>query len=515
MRRGVTALRLTLIALGAMSVGRAAPAAAGAHAAARFDIVSPCPFPTGSVAAERLTCGYLEVPETRGVEAGPRLRLPVVRIRAAEPGLHDDPVVFLHGGPGAAPLESGRTIERFAVHPFAASRDIILFNQRGSAQTEPPLRCAALTGNAATLIAADVDLAARDDRVAEMAGRCLREVANSGRNLSAYGAAAAAADLRDLREALGVGRWNILAVSYGTLVALEAARIDAPGIRSLILDSIVSPQSDLFLSEGPRNFSLGLDRVLDSCAADADCKAAFPDLRGELLRVIEELRRKPRTVVVAGPGGEGEVPLAVNWHDFLGAIHWMLYNAQTLRLVPLLIDRTEHGDLRVLSYVMDRIYPAPRNAAPGPSPAFFAFVCRDQYTAEAPRPMAPADPAFGGFSIVSFMAGACAGLVGDPPVRAPPVHSGVPALLLTGQFDPMTPAHYAREVAADLPNSTLVVIGDSGHSTLSDFAACQTQVAVAFIDTLQASEPCLATPARPRFLLDATPEIRSYAAPSR
>ncbi|MGD9598988.1 MAG: alpha/beta fold hydrolase [Steroidobacteraceae bacterium] len=515
MNRGALALRLVPVALLAMGAGRAAPEVAGGHAAARFDIVSPCPFPTGAVAASRLICGYLDVPETRGAASGPRLRLPVVRIRAAVPGSHDDPVVFLHGGPGAAPLGSGRTIERFAAHPFAASRDIILFNQRGSAQSEPPLSCATLTGNATALVAADLDLATRDARVADAAERCLREITDAGRDLAAYGAVPAAADLRDLRVALGIGRWNVLAVSYGTLLALEAVRIDAPGIRSLILDSIVSPQSDLFMSEGPRNFSLGLDRLLDSCAADAACAADFPHLRTQLRAVIGNLATRPATVVVAGPGGEGTVALTVNWHDFLGAVHWMLYNAQTLRLVPLLIDRTQHGDLGVLTHVMDHIYPAPRNAAPGPSPAFFAFVCRDQYTAEAPRAPVPADPAYRGFSIVSFMAKACAGVVKDPPARALPIHSSVPALLLSGRFDPMTPEIYARQVAAGLPDSTLVVIGDSGHSTLSDFAACQTQLAVAFIDTLEASAPCLSVPARPHFLPGATPEIRSSAAPPR
>jgi hypothetical protein len=64
----------------------------------------------------------------------------------------------------------------------------------------------------------------------------------------------------------------------------------------------------------------------------------------------------------------------------------------------------------------------------------------------------------------------------------------------------MTPKVYAQQVAADLPNSTLAIIGDSGHSTLSDFQACQTRLALDFIDTLSASSPCLSSPAHPVFL---------------
>ncbi len=496
MRWGITAHGLGFIVLLAVNLSRAGARTAPAH----FDEVAPCPFPTGAVPESRLTCGYLDVPETRGKRNGQRLRLPVVRIRAEKSGMHDDPVVFLHGGPGAAPLESGRTIERFAAHPFAASRDIVLFNQRGSAQTLPPLACHALNPSLGTLFTEAIDFDTRNDRIAAAARQCLNEVAAAGRDLSSYGAMQAAADLRDLREALGIKHWNILAVSYGTLIALEAARIDERGIRSLIMDSVVSPQSDLFMSEGARNFSAGLDSLLESCVADAACAADFPDPGGQLREVIGRLKKQPVTVTVAGPGVEGRIDMVVNWYDFLGGIHWMLYNAQTLRMVPLLIDRTWRGDYRTLAYVMDHVFPALRNGASAPTPAFLAFVCQDQYVGRTPRRQVSSNAAYGGFSITSFMARACAGIPRDFRAGLPPVRSRLPALLLSGRFDPMTPKVYAQQVAADLPNSTLAIIGDSGHSTLSDFKACQTRLALAFIDTLSASSPCLSSPAHPVFL---------------
>ena len=56
-----------------------------------------------------------------------------------------------------------------------------------------------------------------------------------------------------------------------------------------------------------------------------------------------------------------------------------------------------------------------------------------------------------------------------------------------GRFDPMTPWPYARDVARTLPNALRVVVADAGHSTLSDFNACQTRLAVDFLDELQAA----------------------------
>ena len=231
--------------------------------AASFEKASPCPFypGTGPLAA-RLVCGYLEVPERHERADGPHIALPVVVIRSASASPRPDPVVFLHGGPGAAPLESSATIERFASHPFSRERDIILYNQRGSLQTRPALACDTFEANRTSWFTADLTLEQRDARIASAVLECLRQLRLQGRDVGAYDARENAADLLALRRALGITQWNVLAVSYGTWMAQVAATADPRGVRSLILDSIMSPTSDLFMSEGPRNFSLGLDRLL-------------------------------------------------------------------------------------------------------------------------------------------------------------------------------------------------------------------------------------------------------------
>jgi pimeloyl-ACP methyl ester carboxylesterase len=504
--------RVAWMAAGAGFFFWAADCAAGGPA--RFEPVAPCPFVAAQSPLEgRLTCGYLDVPQDYARPQGARQRLPVAVIRAAGGGRRDDPVVFLHGGPGGAPLESPRSIERFAAHPFATHRDIILFNQRGSAQTVPALECGALREGRTAIYAANASLAERDARIAAAATTCLREIAAQGRDLAAYGALDSARDLQALRSALGVRAWNLLAVSYGTLIALEAARIDRDGVRSLILDSIVSPRSDVFLADAPRNFSQGLDNVLAACAGDAACHAAFPRLPDRLHDVIASLDVRPVSVTVEGAPGEGKVTIVVNWHDFLGLVHWMLYNAQTLKYVPALVGATADGDLRLLTRLMERVFPAPRNGPQGAAPVFFITACRDQYSPRHPRSPLPGNPAYRGFSIVSFMDAVCAATAPVPRLdRSPPLRSRVPSLLLSGRFDPMTPERYAQEVARTLPNALRVVIPDAGHSTLSDFTACQTQLAVAFLDDPKAarSEICSERPV-PAFVTNIEEAVAAFS----
>ncbi len=466
--------------------------------ASSFEAITPCPFEAAAeVPPERLMCGYLRVPENRNRASSDLLKLPVAVIRTTSQNPKPDPVIFLAGGPGASPTSSAHSFKLFAGHALGKDRDIILFTQRGALMTEPSLRCDELRDARASIYARDQTLAERDAEIARAATACLRSLRDQGRDLAGYSAVENAHDLRDLRLALGLQHWNLLAVSYGTLMSLEAARIDPEGIRSMVLDSLVSLQSDLFMSEANRNFAYGLGRVLQSCADDADCQRQFPGLRGKLDPLLERLKLQPLTVNVAA-GGESRQDIIVNWHDFLGLVHWMLYNAKTVPLVPLLIDETWNGRLELLTLLAERVFPAPANAGDSAAGAFFAIVCQDQYTRRTlgRNPLPRAEAAYSGFAITSFMEAVCSDPdfnYGETPER-PLFRSSIPTLLLSGYFDPMTPDIYAEQAASLLDDANLLRIPDYGHSTLSGYTACQTEAAAAFLDDLQprADRPCLA-----------------------
>ena len=62
-----------------------------------------CPFHPGGRA---VTCGYLAVPEDRRAAGGRQLQLAVAIVHAAGNTPASDPIVFLHGGPGAQAVAS-------------------------------------------------------------------------------------------------------------------------------------------------------------------------------------------------------------------------------------------------------------------------------------------------------------------------------------------------------------------------------------------------------------------------
>ena len=84
-----------------------------------------------------------------------------------------------------------------------------------------------------------------------------------------------------------------------------------------------------------------------------------------------------------------------------------------------------------------------------------------------------------------------------------PLQSDIPALLLSGGADPVTPPAYAETVAATLPNSRHLVVPGYGHGVLA--VGCMPRVVAQFIregnaDTLDTD--CLEELVPPPFFVD-------------
>ena len=65
-----------------------------------------------------------------------------------------------------------------------------------------------------------------------------------------------------------------------------------------------------------------------------------------------------------------------------------------------------------------------------------------------------------------------------------PLASDVPALVLEGEFDPVTPPRYGEEVVQSLPNGRLFVLRGQGHNVIG--AGCMPKLVAEFLDTTNA-----------------------------
>ena len=278
-----------------------------------------CPFPAPEQA--EIDCGYLTVPESRLDPSGSQISLAVAIVYSSSSNPLPDPVVYLEGGPGGSPLSD---IESWLASPILAQRNLILFDQRGTGYSDPFLGCPAPEDEQADAI--------------DAAQYCKDELDAAGINLSAYNSAESAADINDLRLALGIQSWNVYGISYGTRLGLTLLRNYPDGIRSVVLDSVNPPEVNVYEDQTPN--ALGaFFRLFEDCAASPACNAAYPDLEAVFYQTVEDLNNSPGYVLDPESGEEIEF-----WGDDLAnQLMQFLYSAEMIPYLPRMIYEASEG----------------------------------------------------------------------------------------------------------------------------------------------------------------------------
>jgi pimeloyl-ACP methyl ester carboxylesterase len=134
-------------------------------------------------------------------------------------------LVFLTGGPGEPGMPFVARISR-ALRPVLTDYRLVVFDQRGTGAGA--LECPALQRAMGSS-----DLYPPPAGAVRACGRAL------GSSRALFGTDDVVADLELLRRALGVDRWTLDGVSYGTFVAERYAAAHPARVRRLVLDSVV------------------------------------------------------------------------------------------------------------------------------------------------------------------------------------------------------------------------------------------------------------------------------------
>ena len=253
--------------------------------------------------APDLTCGFMAVPEER---SDPDSRFINIAFGIVSGGVSTaEPLVYLDGGPGGAPLSASNILQELAFSEVAAGRDMIYVDQRGTGYSQPQLVCVQLEDLVFEQPPFE-DLTDSDDiegaepptdeeimeAIREESQQCKDRLVEQQIDLSAYTTVENAADINDLRLGLGIDTWNLFGGSYGTDLALSIMRDHPEGVNSAILDSVFQPE----ISAGPDDlisYQNNLDQIVERCLADDDCGAAFPNLADDINTAAANVVREP------------------------------------------------------------------------------------------------------------------------------------------------------------------------------------------------------------------------------
>ena len=233
-----------------------------------------------------------------------------------------DPILYLEGGPGGSALADPDYWLESLLH---TSRDIILLDQRGTGFSLPSLDCPE------TDAYSNEEDSGYDSMVAAAAA-CRDRLALVGVDLTQYNSANSAADVEDLRLALGIDQWNLYGVSYGTRLALTVMRDFPAGVRAVVLDSVYPPNVKGY-TEDPVNSIAAIEKLVTGCAGDEECAGAFPNLKRRFYRVVADLNKTP--VAVGDYTYTGD--------DLVNFLFNSLYDTTLIPYLPLVIYAASEG----------------------------------------------------------------------------------------------------------------------------------------------------------------------------
>lgn len=436
-------------------------------------------------------CGYLSVLEQRDPAGGRVIMLAGAIFHPPGGATHADPVVFLAGGPGVSALEPMRYQFEVMSEPiFAAGRELVVFDQRGVGLSRPALDCPAYDDLVVELVDREIDAQSISDEetgalVMDALRTCRGELAEVA-DLSAYNSAASAADVEDLRVALGYPEINLWGGSYGTRLALEVMRRYPTGLRSVVLDAVYPPDVDLYV-QAPANFERALDRLFEACAENALCNSAHPDLRATFFDTVERLNATPVLLETEDPFTNEVRRTWLSGNSVLALTFQLLYDSRLRYLLPEQLEAASHGDYRAFELAITGLV---RMASISSRGMMLSVQCHEEiafssigaFVAEAAR-----HPAIAGMYDNSLLGGlayrACeawdAGRAGATANEA--VSSDVPTLLMAGEFDPITPPAWARRAAETLAHGFVYEYPGIGHGA-SGFSGCPQQMLTSFLE---------------------------------
>jgi pimeloyl-ACP methyl ester carboxylesterase len=429
---------------------------------------------------ENVECRTLTVPEDRAEPDGRtvQLAIAVFKSTAAEPA--PDAWVSLPGGPGSPLL--GAPIP----DPIQATRDVVLFDERGVGLSRPSLDCPEYTQAAreGLAVAKTVEEDAADLREAMRA--CHDRLVGEGVNLSAYNSATSALDVRDAMTALGYRRWNLGGSSYGARLALTIMRDVPDEVRSAFLGSVVSPPT-LDWADIPNNMQRSLDTLFANCAADASCNSRYPDLEETFFDLVSRFNQEPVTLQPQDPVTGEPVTLVITGDRLLRGIFQALYSPELIRLLPATITWTAVGNYTLLTLVARSLL-IPSPIASINRGVFYTVRCAEQAPFITPEALAAGSeeareevkqamvPYFGQllFDVCEFW-----GVEPLSAIEKQPVASSIPTLLFAGEYDPVTPPDYTMLAAETLSQSYFFELRGFSHEVGG--SGCRADVIVEFL----------------------------------
>lgn len=411
--------------------------------------------------------GTHAVYENRPMERGRKINLNIMVLPATnEDEPEKEPLFVIAGGPG-----QGSTLLAgfFGTWPdIRRNRDIVLVDQRGTGSSHQ-LHCE--EESLEEIMASILAFRFADNK------DCIEKF---DADLRYYTTPIAMDDLNEVRKGLGYDKIAIWGGSYGSRAALVYMRRHPETIHAVVINGVnttLHPVPQTF----PWSAQKAFDGLIEDCMADDECGKKYPKIQSELDEILARLSKKPIKVKVTDPRNQADAEIKLDNEYFATGILFQLYDAGSAAALPKLIHQAHEGDFKpIADSIVNFSILLSNQLSYGMTLAVLCSEDVPHYNQELIAKMEK--DSFLTNVLGTGFTEACklfpqAWL---PETYHTPVQSDVPVLMLSGQYDPVTPPEHAEEALKTLSNARHVIVPHKGHFVLT--SGCERSIMENFLD---------------------------------
>ena len=459
----------------------------------RIDL-KPCQLPNVDGAA---LCGAYDVYENTATKSGRKISLNIVVIPALGPTRLPDPIFWIHGGPGAGATEAVGIAKGGFLEVFRKDRDLVFVDVRGTGKSNA-LRCDIGDDPA--------DLEVYFGKIfPSSAIRACREKLEKSADLRMYTTSFAMDDLDEVRNALGYGKINLVAASYGTIAAQVYMRQHPASVRAAFLVGVATPgvKQPLLFARAAQH---ALDLLSVDCAADETCNRAFPNAKSEFQTVLSRFDNGPIEVNMFDTVTKKMRPVRLERENYVERIRLLLYTTTFARFIPFIVHEANAGNFVPFETIAIRYNPGSILARG----MYLTVTCSEgvRFISDS-EAVSEAQGTFVGETRVRAHMAACNEWPkGDvPPSFIEPIKSDIPVIMFSGEVDGSSPPWFGKEAVRYMPNGIQILARYLGHQTDSP---CLWEVMRTFINSASVrgiDSSCAEKIRRPPFATEIPPQF--------
>lgn len=398
--------------------------------------------------------GRILVPENRKKMDSHMIEVAFFRLKSTSesPG---PPIMLLAGGPGGSGFDTLKRFNLSQINTLREFSDLIAIEQRVT-RTAKPVMMSPMSWNL------PLDKPGNPEEWIEIEKAMMRKTAHyytkQGRDILAYNTIENAADINDIRIALGAEKMILFGASYGSHLSLTVVRRFGKYVHKAII-GLPEPMDHSY--KLPSNVDKGLYRLAEMVKETPELNELIPDFIGLVKETLERLEKNPITWEVKNKLLKKKEKITLGKWDLQKMTSEYLGRTPTAMRIPAIYYDMSHGDYSELakySYQMRTGRKMSLNsvvcdAASGATRERLEIIARESETSilgdaiNYPFPMigeAVGNPDLGDQFRSNF-------------------RSDVRILFFSGTMDTRTPPSNVDEIIGGFSNADHVKIEDRGH----------------------------------------------------